>query len=132
MELDLTIGNPCSLKKDFCRNCHNHYAQIRPHIEGVVVSNHFSRDINNEEKARSIIETILECSHRHYTELHKFEKHVLNNILFRAKIDGIHIVYSIDKAKKLILFLRAFKNYSKYKRFLENDRGILKAISRSL
>lgn len=131
MELDMNTGNPCEIKRDFCQNCHNHYAQIRPSIKGVFVSKHFSKDVGDEGKVKSTIKEILECSHIQFTEMHKFEKHVGNYLIFRAKKDGVHIVYAIDKERKVIIFLRSFSSYSKYKKFLEDDRDIQRAISRS-
>ncbi len=116
------MKNTCEIKKDFCQNCNNHYAQLRPSIKGYLVSNRF----DNEDP--SVIEDILECNNINYTELHKFEKHVDGNPVFRAKKDGVHIVYTIDKDRKLILFLRTFGNFTKYKRFLEDDRDIKRAI----
>ncbi|MBU7043248.1 MAG: hypothetical protein HXS47_06615 [Theionarchaea archaeon] len=132
MELDIATGNPCSVHRDACKNCHNHYAQIRPHITGVVVSHHFLKDMGDETEAKSIMEHILQCSHLQFTELHKFEKHIDEYVLFRAKIDNVHIVYVVDKEKKVILFLRSFKNYSRYKRFLNDEKEIVQVISRSV
>lgn len=132
MKLDLKTGNPCSVKKDFCRNCHNHYSEIRPSVKGVYISNNFVKDFKDEDKARSMIEDVLKCSHIQFTELHKFEKHVDGFLVFRAKIDGDHIVYSIDKKEKVIIFLRMFKNYTKYKKFLEDDTMIKRTLARSM
>jgi hypothetical protein len=47
------------------------------------------------------------------------------DLVFRAKKDGIHIVYCVDK-KMRIIFLRAFRNYSEYGNFLGNRKGIKK------
>ncbi|MFO7990737.1 MAG: hypothetical protein R6U61_00400 [Thermoplasmata archaeon] len=132
MKLDIQTGDVCSIERDFCRNCNNHYQHIRPSIVGVYVSNTFSKDVGDEKRSAGIIENVMQCSHMQFTELHKFEKHVDGFPVFRAKIDGDHIVYCIDTDKKVIIFLRYFHNYSRYKRFLEDDREILKTISRSL
>lgn len=132
LKLDIKTGNPCSLQKDFCRNCHNHYAELRPSITGVVVSNRFLNDNKDDETSEAIIEQILDCSHLQFTELHKFEKKVDRFLIFRAKIDSSHVVYSIDKENKIIIFMRMIKNFSEYKRFLEDDRKIKKLIQRSI
>ena len=102
---------------------------IRPSIKGIVVSRHFARDLKNEKEMNSIIKDILGCSDLEFTELHKFEENIDGNLVFRAKKGGIHIVYCVDK-KMRIIFLRAFKNYSEYKRFLEDRKEIEKMIAR--
>ncbi len=132
LELNLKTGNPCKEKKEFCKNCSHHYADIRPSIRGVFVSNHFIKDTGGEEKSESLIESILKCSKIQFKELHKFEKHVGKFLIFRAKIDGTHVVYSIDKKKKDMIFLRLFKNYSRYKKYLEDDSMITKSINRAI
>ncbi len=130
MRLDVETGDVCSIKKDFCQNCHNHYKQLRPSIKGVSVSKNFLKELG-EEKGRDIVEKIMNCSHMEFTELHKYEKRVDGFLVFRAKIEGAHIVYCIDKERKVIMFLRHFDNYSKYKRFLEDDRELKRAVSRA-
>ena len=121
----LKLDNPCALEKDFCKNCNNHYAQLRPLLKGVLVSGRFERETRGE----SVMDDILGCDHINHNQLHKFEKHVDGNPIFRAKIDGIHIVYAIDKKRKMLLFLRAFDNFVTYKKFLEDDREIARAVS---
>jgi len=93
---------------------------LQPSIKKYKISKHFPRDIKNSEE---VISKILSCEHSCFTELHKFEKKIDDLTVFRAKIDGIHIVYAID-SKKMLFFLRAFKNFSDYSRFLENDKEI--------
>ena len=118
------MKNSCTVKRDFCKNCHNHYAQLRPSLKGVLVSSRFEK----ETQGQTVIDDILGCDNINYTELHKFEKHVDGTPVFRAKIDGVHIVYAIDKGRKLILFLRTFDNFTRYKKFLEDDREIKRMI----
>lgn len=128
MEID--IGNPCAEKKTLhCINCHSHFMMVRPSIESVVVSRHFARDLKDEKEMNSIVKDILDCSDLEFTELHKFEDHVNGNLVFRAKREGLHIVYCVDK-KMRIIFLRAFRNFSEYKRFLEDKKEIKRMIVR--
>jgi mRNA-degrading endonuclease RelE of RelBE toxin-antitoxin system len=123
MELDIKLENPCKSRKPFCINCHNHFLTIRPKIKGVVVSKHFIKDLKDQEKITSIIQDILDCSSSNFIELHKFEEHINGNLVFRAKTEKFHIVYCIDKHLRII-FLRAFNNYTRYKKFLDNKHGI--------
>ncbi len=128
MDINVKLENPCRERKDFCTNCHNHFMAIRPLIKGVVLSKHFIRDLRDEEKINSIINSILDCSHLEFTELHKFEEHINGNLLFRAKKEELHIVYCINKKTQIIFFLRAIKHFPKYKRFLENKKQIKRMI----
>lgn len=103
-----------------CGGCNSHFKQLQPSIKGYKTSKHFPRDIKNSEE---VIKSILSCEHSCFTELHKFEKKVGDLTVFRAKIAGTHIVYAIND-KKMLFFLRAFKNFRDYSRFLENDKEI--------
>jgi mRNA-degrading endonuclease RelE of RelBE toxin-antitoxin system len=123
-----SLRNSCSVKKDSCINCHSHFMNIRPHIRGVTVTKHFFKDIKNTEEAQSIVKDVLDCSNTDFSELHKYEKHIDGNILFRAKKEGIHIVYCVDKNMRII-FLRAFRNFKEYERFLEDNREIQNLIA---
>jgi mRNA-degrading endonuclease RelE of RelBE toxin-antitoxin system len=127
MSAGMKLENPCVMKKPFCINCHNHFMTIRPLLRTVVISKHFVRDLKDREEVDSIVSDVLDCSNVDFTELHKFEEDVDGNLIFRAKKDGIHLVYGVDK-KMRIIFLRAFKNYSEYKKFLENKKEIEKMI----
>jgi hypothetical protein len=49
------------------------------------------------------------------------------SMIFRAKKERVHIVYCVDK-KLRIIFLRAFKNYSTYARFLGDKKEIKRMI----
>lgn len=128
MSVDMRLGNPCVKKRDFCINCKSEFMMIRPSIREAVVSRHFIRDLKNEEEMNSIIRDILDCSSLEFTELHKFEENLNGNLIFRAKKEGMHIVYCVDK-KLRIIFLRAIKNYTEYKKFLEDKKEITKMIS---
>lgn len=130
MDFNIRVDNPCNERKDFCINCNSHFMAIRPSIETVVVSKRFRRDFKDEEKANSIIRSILNCSHLEFHELHKFEKNIKGNLIFRAKKEHIHIVYGVDKKMRMV-FLRAIKNFTEYKKFLENQKEILRMIGRT-
>ncbi len=122
--METTIGNPCAEKKTLhCINCHRHFMSVRSLIKSIVVSKHFIRDLKDEEEINSIIKDIIDCSHSNFTELHKFEEHIDGNMVFRAKKEKLHIVYCIDKNMRII-FLRAFHNFTQYKKFLDKKNGI--------
>ncbi len=103
-----------------CRDFNSHFGQLQPSIEGYKTSKHLVHDIKNPKE---IIEKILSCEHTCSSELHKFEKKIGDFSVFRAKINRVHIVYAID-SKKMVFFLRAFKNFGDYTRFLEDDKEI--------
>jgi len=125
---NINIGNPCTERKDFCINCSSHFMTVRPSIRSLAISKRFVRDLKDEEKVTSIINDVLKCSHLEFHELHKFEKNIGGNLIFRAKKEKLHIVYSVDK-KLRIIFLRAIKNFTEYKNFLGNRKEIMKTIT---
>ena len=129
MSAGIKIANPCVMKKDFCINCHSHFMSVRPFIKSMVVSKHFPKDLRDEEEVKSIVNDVLDCTNIDLQELHKFEENIDGNLIFRAKKSGIHIVYCVDK-KMRIIFMRAFKNYSEYAKFLEDKKEIKKMIAR--
>jgi mRNA-degrading endonuclease RelE of RelBE toxin-antitoxin system len=131
MKIDIKIDNPCLEPRSFCVNCHSEFMMLRPSIKSVVVSKHFIRDLKDEEKMNSLIKSILDCSHMDFYELHKFEENINGNLIFRAKKEGTHIVYCVDKDKRII-FLRAMRNFTEYKKFLENRKEILRIIRASV
>jgi len=104
--------------------------KVRPSIRSVVVSRRFVRDLKDRELVDSIIKSILDCSHLEFHELHKFEKNIDGNLIFRAKKEKTHIIYGVDKRMRVI-FLRAIKNFAQYKKFLEDKREILRLIGRT-
>jgi mRNA-degrading endonuclease RelE of RelBE toxin-antitoxin system len=126
---DLNLENHCDEKRSFCVNCGSEFMQLRPYLKGVIVSKHFVKDLKNEEEAKSIIQKVLDCSHLEFTELHKFEENINGNLVFRAKKDGVHIVYCVDRTMQIV-FLRAIKNFTEYKKFLDDRRQIKKMIER--
>jgi hypothetical protein len=121
---DLT--NPCSIKRQFCRNCSSHFMMIRPLIKKALIHRNFFRDLGKDrERVDSVVKMILDCSNLEFHELHKFEKNVEGNLIFRAKKEGIHFVYSVNKNEvENLLFLRAMNNFTKYKRLLANEKQI--------
>jgi mRNA-degrading endonuclease RelE of RelBE toxin-antitoxin system len=120
-------GNPCVQQKNHCLNCHSQFMAVRPHIKIVVVTKRFFRDLRDEEKAKAIVRDVLDCSNSDFYELHKFEKHVNGCMIFRAKKEGLHIVYCVDKNMRLI-FMRVFKNFKEYEKFLDDNKEISKLI----
>jgi len=124
---DVKLKNPCGAKKDYCLNCHSHFMAVRPSIRGVVVAKRFFKDLKDEEKTKSIVRDILDCSNADFYELHKFEKHVGGCMVFRAKKESMHIVYCVDKNMQII-FIRVFKNFKDYEKFLDNKKDLIAAI----
>ena len=114
------VINPSVDRTERCLNCHNHFSELRPHIKEVRISKHFKRDYEDYD---SVIKDILSCEHSNFNELHKYEEHVDNGILFRAKKGKTHFAYIVDKGKNLV-FLRAFNNFKDYKKFLDDKKEI--------
>jgi len=124
---DVELKNPCVAQKDHCLNCHSHFLAVRPNIRGVVVTKRFLKDLKNEEKAKSIVRDVLDCSNTDFYELHKFEEHVAGCMIFRAKTEGMHIVYCVDKNLRII-FMRVFKNFKEYEKFLDDKKEVSKLV----
>jgi mRNA-degrading endonuclease RelE of RelBE toxin-antitoxin system len=131
MKIDAIPESPCEHKRDHCLNCHSHFMAVRPLIKAAFVSRHFIKDLKDEEEMKSIVNDVLDCSNMDFFELHKFEENINGNLIFRAKKAGMHIVYAIDKQMRIV-FLRAFKNYGEYEKFLEDKKEIKKMISHEL
>jgi mRNA-degrading endonuclease RelE of RelBE toxin-antitoxin system len=123
MKFQFNLKNSCIERKPFCVNCHNHFMSLRPKLKEVVVSRHFIKDLKDEAEVNSIIQDVLSCSNSDFTELHKFEEHIDGLLVFRAKKMKLHIIYCIDKRMRII-FLRAFKNFNQYKKFLNKKNPI--------
>ena len=126
MDPYLELSNPCNQKKDFCPNCSSHFMAIRPLIKKAVVHKKFFRDLGKDkDKVDSVVKMILDCSNLEFHELHKFEKNVAGNLVFRAKRERTHFVYCINKKNvDTLLFLRAISNFTDYKRLLANEQQI--------
>ena len=100
---------------------------VRPNIRGVIVSKRFLKDLKDEGKAKAIVKDVLDCSNVDFYELHKFEEHVDGCMVFRAKTEGMHIVYCVDK-NMTIIFMRAFTNFKEYGKFLDDKKELAKLI----
>jgi len=114
---------PCPNKTIKCINCHEYFEEVRPLIKEVIVSHHFKRDAPDFDT-----NLIVDCQHEFFTRLHKLEEKIDGNHIFRAVKDGVHIVYAVDVNHRLI-FLRAFKNFEEYEKFLSNSKKIKEMIS---
>jgi mRNA-degrading endonuclease RelE of RelBE toxin-antitoxin system len=101
---------------------------IRPSLRNVVVSRRFVRDLKDKEKTKSLVNDVLDCSNLEFSELHKFEKNIGGNLIFRARKGNLHLVYGVNR-KMSIIFLRAISNFTEYKKFLGNRKQILKMIT---
>ena len=101
---------------------------VRPLIRNAVVHKMFFRDLGkDQDKVDSVVRMILDCANLEFHELHKFEKIVDGNLVFRAKKGHIHFVYCVNKKKmETLLFLRAISNFTEYRRLLSNEQQILR------
>lgn len=127
-DISVELGNPCVTRKDHCINCNSQFMKLRPLIKNVVISRYFLKDLRDEKEVKSVVNNVLDCSNIDFHELHKFEENVGGSLVFRAKKEGVHIVYCVDK-RMSITFLRAFRNYSEYVKFLEDKNEIKRMIS---
>jgi mRNA-degrading endonuclease RelE of RelBE toxin-antitoxin system len=103
-----------------------HFLQLYPEIKEILLTAHFKRDV---KKCDECAENIIDKDKLNHTEYHKFEETIDGVHIFRAKELGYHVVYAIDKKKRLI-FLRGFKNFEKYKKFLADKRLIKEMASK--
>ena len=128
MKTHIKLKNTCEDRNKFCITCNSHFMRVKPLLKEIIISKHFIRDLKNEEKIRSIIKNILDCSHLEFHELHKFEENINGNLVFRARKGNLHIVYCVDKNMSII-FLRAFKNFKEYGRFLDKRHEMMKMLT---
>ncbi len=130
-EVDISsiLQNSCAMGKEECLNCHKHFMALRPLLTGVVVTKRFFKDFKDDAKAKSAVAEILDCSNLDYYEMHKYETNVDGALIFRAKKDGVHMVYAVDRNLRLIL-LRVFHNFSEYGKFLQDKQEIRKMVTR--
>ena len=117
MEIDA-----CPLESRICANCNSIYERMRHKITEVIITKHFLRDAPAFRT-----DFITKCEQTPYTRLHKYEGNVDGHHIFRALKNKVHYVYAIDKSYRLV-FLRAFKNFNLYQRFLGNKKLILAMI----
>jgi mRNA-degrading endonuclease RelE of RelBE toxin-antitoxin system len=120
----------CASERPQCLNCHNQFLALRPLLAGVVVSKRFARDLKDNEKAFKVVADVLDCSNLNYGEMHKYETKIEGSLIFRAKQEGVHMVYAIDDQLRLV-FLRAFRNFTEYGKFLGNRQEIKRLIMHS-
>jgi hypothetical protein len=106
-----------------CAGCNSHFRNLRNTVSDYVISKHLERDIENYQ---DIVNKIISCSTADFFELHKFEEKIGDASIFRAKMNKIHIVYAVHNEK--LIFLRAFKNFKEYKKFLEDKKEIREMI----
>jgi len=100
----------------------SHFDNDVAKINEIIMTKRFKKDAPEFD-----VEEVISCEHLHFTRLHKFEKHVGDLHIFRALIKGIHYLYAVDK-KYRVIFLRAFKNFKEYGKFLDSDREILREV----
>jgi hypothetical protein len=100
--------------------------RVRPLIRNVIVHKKFFRDLGKDkDRVDSVVKMILDCTNLEFHELHKFEKNVAGNLVFRAKRERTHFVYCVNtKNVETLLFLRAINNFTEYKRLLANEQQI--------
>ncbi len=122
-EIAAKMQNSCSDAKEQCLNCHEYFVTVRPLLKAVVVTKHFFKDFKNDKKADAAVAEIVDCSRTDFYELHKFEKNVEGALVFRAKKEGVHMVYAVDRQLRIV-FLRAFRNFGEYGKFLDDEREI--------
>jgi hypothetical protein len=105
-----------------CPNCHEHFFRLRPLIKEIIISKQFKHCPEGFDTS-----LVLDCKHEYFTRLHKFERKIKENYIFRAVYDEKHLVYAIDDSFNLI-FLRVFSNFKEYKKFIDDDKKILDAL----
>jgi hypothetical protein len=126
MVIDIRVSDSCSIEKGFCTECSSHFMKLRPLIKEAIASKHFLRDVKDEDEANSIIQSVLDCSHMDFTELHKFEESIDGISLFRAKMGNSHIVYCIKGER--VMFLRRIRNFDEYRKFIDDKKEIKRII----
>ncbi len=108
-----------------CENCSNHFMKLRDSIKEVIMTHHFRKDMPDFNPA-----IITDAEQAVRSRLHKFEEMLNGDYIFRAIVNHIHIVYAVDSKHRLI-FLRAFKNFNSYEKFLADKKGIKQMISKT-
>jgi Txe/YoeB family toxin of Txe-Axe toxin-antitoxin module len=107
----------CSKKTDKCINCNEHFENLFEGVKEIIVTKRFLKDAPDFN-----IELITDCKNEYFTHLHKFEKKIGDSYIFRALKDDEHFLYAIKDNK--MIFLRAFKNFKEYEKFLEDNKAI--------
>jgi mRNA-degrading endonuclease RelE of RelBE toxin-antitoxin system len=114
--------SPCNGSKIYCDNCNDHFSNLRGNVTEVTITKNFEKDLRDGAKRSAVISQILDCDSKDFHELHKFEFKAGQSYIFRAKKESVHVLYSISGST--LIFLRAIRNYSEYKRFLSELRGL--------
>lgn len=102
-------------------NISNHFLELSKNVKEVLFTNHFKKDIKG--MTFNPLE-ITSPEHLFFIREHKFEEKIHNCYIFRAIHEKKHIVYAINNDK--LIFLRAFKNFKEYCKFLEDKKEIEK------
>ena len=105
----------------------SHFDCLRDSIRDYAITKHFKRDLGLA-RATAVALDVLDSQHARFEELHKFEEKLAGCYIFRAKIDGAHIVYAVTPRHTLV-FLRGFKNFKQYERFLSNRKRLKEMLS---
>ncbi len=127
LDLSRLLETSCASGKKECLNCHTHFMALRPLISAVVVTKRFFKDFKDDKTAQAVVADVLDCSNVDYSEMHKFEAIVGEALVFRAKKGGVHSVYVVDK-KLRVIFLRAFRNFNSYDKFLKDKNQIRRLV----
>jgi hypothetical protein len=106
-----------------CANDHQLFEKLKSGVVQVRVSHHFLRDLPGFD-----VSLILDGRCEHFHHLHKFEETIDGSHVFRALLDKTHIVYAIDKSRRIV-FLRAFRNFKEYEKFLDDKKTIASMIA---
>jgi hypothetical protein len=90
-----------------CDGCQSHFRDLREGLRTVERHKRFMKDTGDGEE---IIRKIMACENMDLHNLHKFEKKIGRNLIFRVLIDKIHVLYAVTESQKIV-FLRAFSNH---------------------
>ena len=114
------VVEPCDAVVS-CVNCSHVFRDLRDGGVIVRVSPRFRRDFPGFD-----VEKVLGCGVVYNRRLHKFEGRRGGGLLFRALIEGVHVVYAF--IPDYVVFLRAFRNEESYGRFLSDEAAISECI----
>ena len=108
-----------------CEGCRSHFRDLRGSLKSVKTGKRFLKDMEQTDEA---VRRILNCENTDIATLHKFEKKIEGNFVFRGLIDKTHVLYAVTEARDIV-FLRAFRNEKLYRSYLEDTAGLKKAFS---
>ncbi len=127
LDLSNVLEASCASTRKECLNCQKRFMALRPLLSAVVVTERFLRDFKDDPTAKAVVSEVLACFTVGYSELHQFEGTADGVLVFRAKKAGVHSVYVVDK-KLRVIFLRAFRNFGEYGRFLADKKALKKML----